>query len=226
MPGYNSGMKWKRLRAWLVAGLLVWVPIGVTILVIRMILNIMDRFLVVLPPEWRPEAVLGVDIPGFGLVLAIVILVVTGLLVTNLVGKQFVGLTERVLDRIPLVRSVYSGAKKVAETLLQPTGKSFRKVLLIEYPRKGVWSIGFQTSSELGEVQAKTGKMVIGVFLPTTPNPTSGFILLVPEDEVIELDMSVDEAIRMIMSLGVVVPVWPPTARPGGAPLAPPGGSP
>jgi uncharacterized membrane protein len=143
------------------------------------------------------------------------------MLLTNLFGRKLVELSERLLDRIPLVRSIYSGAKKVAETLLMPSGKSFRKVLLVEYPRKGIWCLGFQTTSELGEVQARTGKQVIGVFIPTTPNPTSGFIVMVPLEDVLELEMTVDEAVRMVMSLGVVVPTWPPSSS-GGDSLAPP----
>lgn len=214
----------RQLRGWLVAGLLVWLPIAATIVVIRFILTVMDTTLVLLPPAWRPEHLLGIYIPGFGLVLAIVVLIATGFAITHLAGRRLVDYWEGVLARIPLVRSVYSGAKKVSETLLMPTGKSFRRVLLIEYPRKGIWCLGFQTSADLGEVQQKTGKHVLGVFVPTTPNPTSGFIVMVPSDEVTELEMTVDEAIRMIISLGVVVPQWP---RPPGAPLdslAPPEG--
>ena len=197
-----------RVRSWLVAGLLVWLPVLATILVIRLIIDIMDNTLLLLPPPWRPEALFGIYIPGLGLILAIVVLLGTGMLLTNFFGRRLVEWSESVLNRIPLVRSVYSGAKKVAETLLMPTGKSFRKVLLVEYPRKGVWCIGFQTSTDLGEVQHRTGKQVICVFIPTTPNPTSGFIVMVPEEDAVELDMTVDEAVRMVMSLGVVVPDW------------------
>lgn len=216
----------RQLRAWLIAGLLVWLPIAATIVVIRFILNVMDRTLVLLPPGWRPEYLLGIYIPGFGLILAIVVLLGTGFALTNIAGRRLVLYWEGLLARIPLVRSVYSGAKKVSETLLMPTGKSFRRVLLIEYPRKGIWCLGFQTTSDLGEVQQKTGKHVLGVFIPTTPNPTSGFIVMVPAEDAIELEMSVDEAIRMIISLGVVVPQWPrtPGSPPDAAPvpLAPP----
>lgn len=211
----------RHLRSWLVAGLLVWLPVLATILVIRLIVDLMDQTLLLLPEAWRPENLLGIYIPGLGIVLAVVVLLGTGMLLTNLFGRKLVEISERVLNRIPLVRSIYSGAKKVAETLLMPSGKSFRKVLLVEYPRKGIWCLGFQTTSELGEVQARTGKHVIGVFIPTTPNPTSGFIVMVAEEEVVELDMTVDEAVRMVMSLGVVVPDWPPSTRPV-EPLAPP----
>ncbi|MCA1798760.1 MAG: DUF502 domain-containing protein [Xanthomonadaceae bacterium] len=209
----------RQLRSWLIAGLLVWLPVIATIIVIRFIINLMDWTLVLLPAAWRPENLFGIYIPGLGLILAIVVLLGTGMALTNIAGRRLVNYWEALLARIPLVRSIYSGVKKVSETLLMPSGKSFRRVLLVEYPRKGIWSLGFQTSSDLGEVQEKTGKHVLGVFVPTTPNPTSGFIVLVPADEVVELDMTVDEAIRMIISLGVVVPEWP---RPPDAPLAPP----
>ncbi len=217
-------MKARQLRSWLIAGLLVWAPVLVTILVIRLIVDLMDQSLLLLPPEWRPDVLFGVYIPGLGLVLAVVILMVTGMLITNFAGRKLVEWSEGLLARIPLVRSIYSGAKKVAETLLMPSGKSFRKVLLVEYPRKGIWCLAFQTSDDLGEVQEKTGKHVLGVFVPTTPNPTSGFIVLIPSDEVVELDMTVDEAIRMVISLGVVVPEWPPRMRPRPDSLAPPEG--
>jgi uncharacterized membrane protein len=214
-----------QLRAWLIAGLLVWLPVLATIVVIRLILDLMDKTLVLLPPAWRPEELFGFSIPGLGLVFAVVILLGTGMLLTNLFGRKLVEWSERLLNRIPLVRSIYSGAKKVAETVLVPSGKSFRKVLLVEYPRKGMWCLGFQTSTDLGEVQHRTGKRVLCVFVPTTPNPTSGFLVMVPEEDTTELDMTVDEAVRMVMSLGVVVPDWPP---PGGtaASLAPPQGRP
>lgn len=197
------------LRAWLVAGLLVWVPVLFTILVVRLIVDLVDKSLVLLPPPWQPEALFGFSIPGLGLVVAIIVLLVTGMLLTNIIGRRLVGFYEGLVARIPLVGSVYSGAKKVSETLLSAGGQSFRKVLLIEYPRKGIWCLAFQTSTELGEVQQKTGQYVLSVFVPTTPNPTSGFIVFVPAADVIELEMSVDEAVRMVISLGVVVPQWP-----------------
>ncbi len=216
----------RKLRSWLVAGLLVWVPVLVTIVVIRLIVDLMDQSLLLLPVEWRPEALFGLYIPGLGLVLAVVILLGTGMLITNFAGRKLVEWSESLLSRIPLIRSIYSGAKKVAETLLMPSGKSFRKVLLVEYPRKGIWCLAFQTSDNLGEVQQRTGKHVLGVFVPTTPNPTSGFIVMVPVDEVIELEMTVDEAFRMVVSLGVVVPQWPPARRASDDSLAPPDGAP
>jgi uncharacterized membrane protein len=207
------------LRRYLVTGLIIWLPLVVTVAVVRFLLRLMDRTLVLIPPAYRPEELVGFAIPGLGLVLTLLVLVVTGVLGANLFGRRIVGLWESLLHRIPLIRSVYSGAKQVAETVLSDGDTSFKRVFLVEYPRKGVWSLCFQTSTELAEIQHRTAEEVICVFVPTTPNPTSGFILLVPRHELIALDMTVDEGLKMIISLGVVVPKW----RRGGAaaPLAP-----
>lgn len=198
----------KRLRRYLVAGLLVWIPIGVTIFVVRILVGIMDKSLILLPQSYRPEAWLGFAIPGLGIILTFLLLLVTGLLAANFVGHSLVRSWESLLDRIPIVRSIYSGAKNFTEIVLADNSQSFKKVLLIEYPRKGIYTLAFQTGSRLGEVQAKTGEELLCTFVPTTPNPTSGFIMLVPKDDVIELDMEVDAAIKMVVSLGVVVPQW------------------
>lgn len=197
-----------KLKRYLAAGLLVWVPLLVTFLALRFLINLMDRSLLLVPSPIRPENLIGFRIPGLGVILTFALLIITGALAANFFGKRLIEAWERLLSRIPLVSWVYSGVKQVAETLLSPQAQAFRKVLLIEYPRKGIWSIGFQTAATLDEVQARTEKDVICVFVPTTPNPTSGFIILVPKDEVIELDMTVDEALRMVISLGVVVPEW------------------
>jgi uncharacterized membrane protein len=197
-----------RLRRYLAAGLLVWVPLGATFLVLRFVINLMDRTLLFVPAQYRPESILGFHVPGLGVILTFTLIFATGALAANILGRRLIDAWERILARIPLVSWVYSGVKKVAETLLSPTAQSFRKVLLLEYPRPGIWSLGFQTASELREVQERTSREVICVFVPTTPNPTSGFIMLVPKEDVTELDMSVDEALRMVISLGVVVPEW------------------
>lgn len=196
------------LRRYIIAGLLVWVPVGVTLFILNLFVGIMDRTLILLPPAYRPENLLGFKIPGLGIVLTIVVLLVTGVLVANLVGRRLVDFSEGLLHRIPLVRTVYSAAKNFAEVLFTDTSQAFKQVLLIEYPRKGVYSLCFQTSTELEEIQARTHDDVICVFVPTTPNPTSGFILMVPRSEVIALDMDVEAAVKMIVSLGVVVPDW------------------
>lgn len=198
----------KRLRRYIVAGILIWVPIGVTIFLTRILVGILDRSLLLIPAQYRPEEIIGFAIPGLGIVLTLLVLLITGILGANIVGRSTVGLWESMLERIPVVRSVYSAAKNFTEIVFSDSSQSFKKVLLIEYPRKGLYSLAFQTSSELGEVQGRTGGKVVCTFVPTTPNPTSGFIIIVPREEVIELDMEVDEALKMIISLGVVVPTW------------------
>lgn len=198
----------KRFRRHLVAGLLVWVPLGITLFLLKVLVEFMDKTLLLIPLAYRPETLLGFHIPGLGIVLSLAVLLVTGILISNLVGRQLMHVWESMLDRIPLVRSIYSAAKSFAEIVLTDTTESFKDVLLIEYPRKGLYSLCFQTSKNLGEVQARTGENVICVFVPTTPNPTSGLILMVPESDVIRLDMQIEDAVKMVVSLGVVVPYW------------------
>jgi uncharacterized membrane protein len=198
----------KHLRRYFVAGLLVWVPLGITILLISFAVRLMDKTLGLLPAKYQPENLLGFQIPGLGVLLTLIILFVTGLFVANIVGRAFMGGWESLLNRIPIVRSIYSGAKNFAEMVLSDSGQSFKNVLLVEYPRKGIYSLAFQTATQLGEVQGRTGEDVICCFVPTTPNPTSGFIIVVPRKDAVVLDMSVDEALKMIISLGVVVPDW------------------
>ena len=198
----------KRFRRYIVAGLLVWIPIYVTVVVVRFVTRQLDKSLVLLPRQYRPEELLGFTIPGLGIILTLLLLLFTGLLAANIVGRSLVGRWEALLDRIPFVRAVYSATKNFAEIVLSDSGQSFKKVLLIEYPRKGIYSLAFQTATTLEEVQYRTREDVVCAFVPTTPNPTSGFIILVPRDEVVELDMEVDAAVKMIVSLGVVVPTW------------------
>lgn len=211
----KGGAFFRGVRRYLVAGIVIWLPLIVTVLVVRFLLRLMDRTLVLIPPGYRPEDLLGFTIPGFGLILTLAVLFVTGLLGANLFGRRIVALWEFLLSRIPLIRSVYSGAKQVAETVLSDGDTSFKRVFLVEYPRQGVWSLCFQTSTELAEIQHKTEREVICVFVPTTPNPTSGFILMVPRRDLVALDMSVDEGLKMIISLGVIVPPWTPDEAPG-----------
>jgi len=193
------------LRRYLVAGLLVWVPVGVTLLIVGFLVDLMDQTLLLLPVSLQPEKLLGFRIPGLGLVLTAVVVFVTGVIVTNLFGMRIVNIGERLLQRIPLVRSIYASVKQVTQSLFS-SGKSFRKVVLVEYPRKGMWSLAFQTGAGAGEISRKTGKNIANVFIPTTPNPTSGFFLMVPHEDVIELDMSVDDGLKMLLSVGVVIP--------------------
>ncbi len=200
----------KQLRRYFVAGLIVWIPLGITIFIGRFIVLQMDKTLRFVPKEYLPETWLGFAIPGLGVILTLLLVLITGLLVANFVGRSMVGFWESLLERIPIVRSIYSAAKKFVEIVFSDSGQSFKKVLLIEYPREKLYSLAFQTSENPAEVQAATGEPVVSVFLPTTPNPTSGFMLFVPTRSVIELDMSVEEALKMIISLGVVVPPWHP----------------
>jgi len=196
----------KFIRRYLVAGLLVWVPLGITLLVVRLLVRWLDGSLLLLPDAYRPENLLGFSIPGLGVVVSVLIVFVTGVLAANLFGRSLVSVWERLLARIPLVRSIYSGAKQLAETMFSEAGQSFRKVLLIEFPRKGLWTLAFQTGTDAGEAQRKTGRDVINVYVPTTPNPTGGYFVMVPREDVIELEMSVDDGLKMLMSMGAVVP--------------------
>ena len=211
------------LRRYIIAGLLIWVPLGVTVLVIKLMVDIMDRTLLLLPAAYHPDVLLGLHIPGLGVVLTITVVLITGVVVANFFGRQLVDAWESLLARIPLVRSIYSGAKQVSEPLFSPGGQSFRKVLLIEYPRRGLWTVAFQTGITAGEAQTLTGDEVVNVYMPTTPNPTSGFFLMVPKQDTIELNMSVDEGLKMIISMGVIVPS--PRTKPTGstAPIPTPG---
>ena len=198
----------KRLRRYLVAGLLIWAPLAVTYFLLRFAVNLMDKTLAVLPAQYRPDTLLGFHIPGLGVILTFIVLFITGMLAANFIGRYVLGGWESLLDRIPVVRSIYSAAKNFAEIVFSDSSESFKKVLLIEYPRKGLYSLAFQTSSDLGEVQGRTGEDIICCFVPTTPNPTSGVVIMLPRKDAKVLDMEIDEALKMIISLGVVVPTW------------------
>ena len=210
----------RRVRNYLIGGLLIWIPIMVTVWVVRFLSGILDQSLLLLPPSWRPEAVFGTYVPGVGIILSLLLLFLTGLVMKNLFGGQMVAGLESLVRRIPVVGPVYGGAKTFSETVLTDKGKSFKQVVMVEFPRKGTFSIGFITAHELEEAQAKTEQVVTCVFVPTTPNPTTGFLVLVPKDEVILMDMTVDEAFRMLLTLGVVVPTW--KNKPVDGRLAPP----
>jgi len=209
--------KAQRLRRYLIAGLLVWLPVLVTVFVLQFLIGLVDRTLLLLPANARPEALLGFRIPGLGLLLAVVVLLATGLAATNLVGRELLRWWENLMKRIPVVRSLYSGTKSFTETVFSDKGQAFQRVLLVEYPRKGIWTIGFQTAQQMQEPSYRVGRDLVGVFVPTTPNPTSGFIIMIPREEVIVLEMSVEEATRVILTLGVVTPGWR-ADLPAGAP--------
>ena len=198
----------KRIRRYLIAGLLVWLPLYVTYVLVTFFAGLMDKSIALLPPNLRPEAWWGAPLPYFGVVLTIVLILLTGILTANLVGRKVVGGWESLLDRIPFVRSIYSASKNFAEIVFSDSEVAFSKVLMVEYPRKGIYTLTFQTATEVGEIQARTGEEVVACFVPSTPNPTTGYIIMVPRRDVIELDMTVEEAIKFVMSLGVVVPRW------------------
>ncbi|MEJ2760118.1 MAG: DUF502 domain-containing protein [Gammaproteobacteria bacterium] len=197
------------LRKYLIAGLLVWLPLAATVVLIRLVIGLLDGIVLLLPPEFRPQALLGVSIPGMGLVLAIAILLLTGMLAANILGRRLVALWEAILGRIPLVRTIYNAVKQISATILDSEGKSFRKVVMVEYPKDGIWSIGFLTNREVDVQTGEIGEEMTAVFVPTTPNPTSGFIVLLPAGKVFELDMSVEEGIKFVISMGVIVPEGP-----------------
>jgi uncharacterized membrane protein len=210
----------RALRNYLIGGLLVWIPIMITVWVFRFLTRILDSSLLLLPPSWRPEALFGHYVPGVGIALSLLLLFGTGVIARNLFGKRIVTGIEDMVRRIPVVGAVYGGAKSFSETVLTDKGSSFKQVVMVEFPRKGIFSIGFITAHDLEEVQARTEQMVTCVFVPTTPNPTTGFLVLVPKDEVVKMDMTVDEAFKMLLTLGVVVPTW--KNKPLDGRLAPP----
>ena len=194
------------IRKYLIAGLLVWLPLAATVFVIRVLVNLLDKTILLIPPEWRPESVLGFSIPGFGVIVGILLLLITGMFAANLFGRRLVAIWEAILGRIPLVRTIYTSVKQVLETLFTSNNKSFRKVVLVEYPRKGIWSMGFQTNQGLGVASKVSGQELVSVFVPTTPNPTSGFIMMFPKNDVYELDLSVEDGFKYVISMGVVIP--------------------
>lgn len=197
------------LRRYLIAGVLVWLPILATVWVLGFIIDLTDNILLLLPPDWQPTKLLGIHIPGLGIVFAFVILFLTGLAVTNLIGRRIVRYWDDLLKRIPLVRSIHGGVKGFAESVLSTSGNSFKEVVLVEYPRAGIWSIGFVTAERLGPIRAPGAADQVCVFVPTTPNPTSGFIVVVSRAQLQPIDISIDAAMKMIVTLGVVTPTAP-----------------
>ncbi len=205
MPGTHAHGK-STLRSYFVTGLLIWVPLVITLWVLNLIVSTMDQSLQLLPAEMQPELIFGRRVPGVGVVLTVVVIFLTGLLTRNILGQGLLRVWEALLARIPIVRSIYSSVKQVSDTVLSPSGQAFRKALLVQYPRSGVWTIGFQTGTPADEVRSVVSVEMVSVYVPTTPNPTSGFFLMFPRHETIELDMSVDEALKYVVSMGVVAP--------------------
>lgn len=194
------------LRRHFLAGLLIWLPILATVWVVHFIVTLLDQVLLLLPASLMPRVWLGFNIPGFGVIISLLILLGTGVLAANFFGRELFSLWERLVHQVPLVRSVYSSVKQVTQSFLEPGGNSFKKVVLVEYPRRDMWSIAFQTADNFATGSAQLPGDHIMVFIPTTPNPTSGFLLIVPAAEVKEMALSVEDAIKMVISLGVVQP--------------------
>lgn len=195
------------MKRYFIAGLLVWIPLGITLWILKFIIDTMDQSLLLLPRDFRPETVFGRAIPGVGAVLTVFIVLVTGVFAANFFGRRILQYWEAVLVRIPVVKTIYTGVKQVSDTLFSSQGQAFRKALLVQYPHQGSWTIAFQTGSPGGEVAGHLHGEHVSLYVPTTPNPTSGFFLMMPREHVIELDMSVDAALKYIISMGVVVPV-------------------
>ena len=199
-------MRGQLIKRYFITGLLIWVPLAITAWVLSLIASAADQSLRLLPESVRPHDLLGFDIPGAGIVLTLLIILTTGLLAANFIGQRLVGWWEKLLARIPVVNSIYNSVKQVSDTLFSSSGNAFRKALLIQYPRQGSWTIAFLTGKPGGDVANYLKEDYVSVYVPTTPNPTSGFFLMLPQSDVIELDMAVDEALKYIISMGVVAP--------------------
>ena len=194
------------IRRYFVAGLLVWIPLGITLWVLKLLVDLMDQSLLLLPSHYRSDALFGFHVPGMGLILTTAIVLVTGALAANIFGRKLIEIGHRILGRIPIVRSIYGGVKQISDTLFSPEGKAFRRAVLVRYPHAGAWTVALVTGNPEHEVATILGRDQVSVFVPTTPNITAGFFLVVPRSETIELDMSVDEALKYIISMGVAEP--------------------
>ena len=195
----------KRLRNYFISGLLFWVPLALTVLVIKFFLELINNLV---PQKYLPEAIFNLDttIPGSGIILVLIVILITGVLVTNILGRKLVALWEKVLNKIPGFRNVYNVLKKVSDTVFNTSTESFRKAFLIQYPSKGIWVIAFQSGDYRGEAKSIIGEEIMNLFVPTTPNPTSGFFVMMAKKDAFELDMSVEEAFKLVISAGVVTP--------------------
>jgi uncharacterized membrane protein len=194
------------MRKYFITGLLVLVPLFITLWVLTSLIGMMDQSLLLLPENWRPKAQLGLEIPGIGALLTLLIIFVTGLIATNFFGMQVILLWESLLNRVPVVKSIYSSVKQVSDTLFSDTGNAFRQAVLVQFPREGAWTIAFVTGTPGGDVANHLTGDFVSVYVPTTPNPTGGYFLMLPRESVIALDMTVDEALKYIISMGVVAP--------------------
>ena len=194
------------MKKYLITGLLIWIPLVITIWVLKLVVDTLDQSLLLLPEQWRTESFLGVHIPGLGVILTLVIVFVTGVFATNFFGAQLVHLWHEILHRIPVVNSIYSSVKQISDTLFSSSGQAFRKALLVQWPREGMWTIAFLTGVPGGDVTQHLQGDYVSVYVPTTPNPTGGYFVMLARKDVIELDMTVDAALKYIISMGVVAP--------------------
>lgn len=194
------------MKRYFITGLLIWAPLGITLWVLSFILGMMDQSIMLLPNAWQPRALVGFNIPGVGAVMTLLVVFITGLLTANFVGQHLVRWWEALLHRIPVVRSIYQSVKQISDTIFSPSGQAFRQAVLVQYPRQGSWTIGFLTGTPGGEIAERLGDNMVSLYVPTTPNPTSGFFLMVPKSDVLELDMSVEDALKYLISMGVVAP--------------------
>ena len=194
------------MKKYFITGLLIWIPLVITIWVLKVIFDALDQSLLLLPIELRTESWLGVHIPGLGALLAVVVVLLTGVFATNFFGAQLVEIWHDILHRIPVVNSIYSSVKQISDTLFSSSGQAFRKALLVQWPREGMWTIAFQTGAPSGSVAKHIPPDCLSVYVPTTPNPTGGYFVIVQRKDVIELDMTVDQALKYIISMGVVPP--------------------
>ncbi|MDH4094298.1 MAG: DUF502 domain-containing protein [Betaproteobacteria bacterium] len=194
------------MRKYLITGLLIWIPLVITLWVLKLVVDTLDQSLLLLPPEWRTESFLGFHVPGLGVILTLVIVFVTGVIGTNFFGARLVHLWHEILHRIPVVSSIYSSVKQISDTLFSSSGQAFRKALLVQWPREGVWTIAFLTGVPGGDAVRHLAGDYVSVYVPTTPNPTGGYFVMLPRQDTIELDMSVDDALKYIISMGVVAP--------------------
>ena len=194
------------MKKYFITGLLIWIPLVITIWVLKLVVDTLDQSLLLLPEQWRTESFLGVHIPGLGVILTLVIVLTTGVLATNFLGARLVRLWHSILHHIPVVNSIYSSVKQISDTLFSSSGQAFRKALLVEWPRPGMWTIAFLTGTPGGDVANHLEGDYVSVYVPTTPNPTGGYFVMLPRKDVIELDMTVDAALKYIISMGVVAP--------------------
>ena len=194
------------VKKYLITGLLIWIPLVITIWVLALVVDTLDRTLLLLPPQLRTEHWLGVHVPGLGVLLTFAIVLATGVLAANFIGERLVRIWDELLHRIPFVSSIYSSVKQVSDTLFSSSGQAFRKALLVQWPREGMWTIAFLTGTPQGDVVNHLAGEYLSVYVPTTPNPTGGYFVIVARKDIIELDMSVDQALKYIISMGVVGP--------------------